>query len=170
MSAMPKFVQGGIMNQNILTPCQRRRGLFLNKFDSLGKVETFFLFLKPKWHAFEISFQWFVCKKHFLDELQRTLYLWRFETRAFRKWCDSSSSTASIYCLCYRVPALRPKRLPQPHRRTRRTFTNLRRLPPRPPRPLAWVRSNSKPPRPRGRTKPAMSFSSNNNRPTCNGN
>ena len=41
---MPKFVQGGIMNQNILTPCQRRRGLFLNKFDSLGKVGTFFHF------------------------------------------------------------------------------------------------------------------------------
>ena len=41
---MPKFVQGGIMNQNILTPCQRRRGLFLNKFDSLGKVGTFFYF------------------------------------------------------------------------------------------------------------------------------
>ena len=168
MSAMPKFVQGGIMNQNILTPCQRRRGLFLNKFDSLGKVGTFFHFSSQNDMPLK-----YLSSDSFVKSIFLMNYRERFICDASKHVpfeCDSSSSTASIYCLCYRVPALRPKRLPQPHRRTRRTFTNPRRLPPRPPRPLAWVRSNSKPPRPRGRTKPAMSFSSNNNRPTCNGN
>ena len=134
MSAMPKFVQGGIMNQNILTPCQRRRGLFLNKFDSLGKVGTFFHFSSQN----DMPLKYLSS-----DSFVKSIFLMNYRERFI---CDASKHVpfenyvtplASTCFLCYRVPALRPKRLPQTHRRIRRTFTNLRRLPHRPPRPLA---------------------------------